>query len=441
VRLAVAVLLVSLLAGGCLPASTPATPPASTASGAAGPEDGQVVDPQPWEGIAWERVGTTGIDIAPGQHVSTLVRVGRGLMALGQGPLDRPNPDGLNTTLTVWLSADGLAWNRVPILAGVGPDSVSEGWRLASGPQGIAIAGNVCCREEGPAVWWSPDGTTWERAAFPRLRDTYLADVAAGPKGFVVIGQSAQQTRIWTSPDGLTWDEVDADRAELVWGGLADVVAVGDGFLVAGMDDRAGRDSQAALWASTGLDDFRRVAAADPALSGPDEASMSEIVPFAGGLFATGGSGTQADRIDCERLLEGGLLTAGPATALSCGWLREMTWRSVDGETWERIDPWGADGTYPPEPLGPHGRAPLTWDRVVAAGPGLVGVLVEIVDGKPGEARDIVGVWTSADARRWTRIADGPPPDDALIVDVVALDRALYALTETGGAWLGRVVP
>jgi hypothetical protein len=440
-RLAVGVLAVSLLAGGCLPAWTPPTPPAPTASGAAEPASDPVVDPQPWERIAWERVDATGIDMAPGQHVSSLVRVGGGLMALGQGPLDRPNPDGLNTTLTVWLSADGLAWARVPILAGVRPDSVSEGWRLASGPRGIAIAGNVCCREEGPAVWWSTDGASWERADFPRLRETSLTDVAAGPKGFVVIGQSVQQTRIWVSPDGLSWEEVDAERAELVKGGLADVVAIGDGFLVGGMDDRAGRDSQAALWASTGLDDFRRIVAADPALSGPDEASISEIVPFAGGLFATGGSGTQADRINCERLLEGGLLTAGPATALSCGWLREMTWRSVDGQAWERIDPWGADGTYPPEPLGPHGRAPLTWDRVVAAGPGLVGVLVEVVDGKPGEVQDVVGVWTSADGLRWTRIADGPPPDDGLIVDVVALDRALYVLTETGGAWLGRVLP
>lgn len=449
-RTTIAFLLAVVVAGTLLAAVTwpgataPAGPRGSPAPAdlAGPPALGRLQpDPVPWAGMTWEAVETRGFDLQPGDHVVGVIRVDGGLLAYGQGTLDRPNPDGLVSTLTVWLSADGITWRPVPILAGVRAGSVSESRNVAAGPRGVVIAGNTCCGEEGAAVWWSPDGVGWQRAAFPRLAEAYLTGVAAGPDGFVAIGGVRGRGAIWTSVDGIGWTAVDQDEAGLVRGELAHAVALGDGYLVAGMDDRAGRDSQAAVWASTGLAAWRRLAAADPALNGRDEASITRIVPFAGGLFANGGSGTQEDRVQCEGLLNGGLLTAGPATALTCGWLREMTWRSDDGSRWERIDPWGRDGTYPPEPVPPHGRAPINWDRIVPAGPGLVGVLAELADGQPGQEGDLLGVWTSVDARSWQRIGDGPPAADTPPVGLVGLDRRLFALTENGAAWLGTAAP
>jgi hypothetical protein len=325
----------------------------------------------------------------------------------------------------------------VPILAGVEPGNVTEGRAVAAGPTGIVIAGNICCRQEGTAVWFSPDGASWERADFPRLANTYLSAVAAGEDGFVAIGTTGGVGTIWTSADGVAWAQVEPDVAGLVRGELSHVVALGDGFLVAGMDDARGLDSNAALWASTGLGDWRRAAAADPALAGPDEASLGRLVRFAAGLFATGGTGTQEERLGCERLLRGGaLLTAGPATALSCGWLREMTWRSPDGGAWERIDPWGPDGTYPPELVGPApGHAQVAWQHILAGGPGLVGVQEELVGEAGGEGS--IGTWVSADGAHWARIGDGPPHERAVVAGVVAVDRGLFALDETGAAWVG----
>ncbi len=435
---AVAASVLALLAVQRAPAPAPSSSGTRTEQpGVAGPPrfGPPAAAPQPWTGIEWRSVETRGFDLEPGLSVSRLVAVPGGLLAIGMGKLNAPNPDGLNSTLTAWVSADGVTWQGSAMLAGVEPGNVTEGRAIAAGPRGVVIGGSTCCRKEETAVWFSADGASWVRTSFPGLAQTYITAAAASDAGFVIIGSDGLRGRIWASPDGMEWSEVEAAAAGLAKGELSDVVAAGDGFLVAGMDDARGIDSHAALWASTGLANWRRIAANDAALSGPDEASLYRVVPFAAGLFASGGSGTQNERLGCERLLQGGLLTAGPATALSCGWLREMTWRSGDGAAWERIDPWGVDGVYPPDLVGPPpGRAQVGWHGIIAAGPGLVGVQEELIGNVNNEGG--VGTWASADGKTWQRIGEGPRQGD-VVVSVIAIEQGLLAITEGGVIWLG----
>jgi hypothetical protein len=223
-------------------------------------------------------------------------------------------------------------------------------------------------------------------------------------------------------------------------GRLHDAATVGDGFVLAGHADAVNADSDAAIWRSDGIDGWRRVAAEDPALTGDDEAVFDTVVPFAGGLFAVGGSGSRQDRKQCEQLL-GGAPVAGPGDiALSCGWLREMNWRS-DGQRWERVDPWGPDGEYPPEFVGPPpGRAPIDWGLVVAGGPGLVALQHELV-GPQDQDGVAIGLWASADGASWTRIGDGPILANESPVGLLVDGRHVFVMTEAGHAWVGTVGP
>jgi hypothetical protein len=416
---------------------------------AAGPPPADVL---PWQGIDWAPVPVVGLRFEPGQGIRAMDSALGGLLAHGRVHDPRPgeNPDGLTDTAAVWTSVDGRAWDVHPIVAGVARDSVSEVAAMAAGPRGIVVVGGVCCREERPAIWWSRDALTWERAPFEGLAATYFVDVAAGPEGFAAIANRDAEPQIWTSPDGLTWGRVDGEAAGIRPGQLNAIVGHGRGFVASGTDDPGIADADPAVWVSDGLDGWRRVAMDDAAFDGDDEASLGAMVPFAGGWFAVGGAGSRDDRLQCERLLGGEAMAALPATvdvtsadvALSCGWLRDMHWRTAGGPEgpWERRDPLGDDGEFPPDFVGPApGFAPVSWDKVVAGGPGLIALQEELVRG--WEDQTSWGVYVSDDGREWTRIDDGPDPAGRWIVGFAVDGRRLFALSESGDAWVGTVRP
>lgn len=409
------------------------------------PGDGvPAADPIPWTDVTWDPLPTTGIETRPGQGVRSLVHAGDLLVAQGRANDPRPldNPNGLDDVAVVWLSRDGANWDISPVIAGVPPNSVSEITAIAAGPLGVVASGGVCCGVEAPAIWWSADGRSWEPSTVAGLaRGSYVQGLAAGPEGFVAIGVAGERGAIWTSADGRTWSAVDGDAAGLVRGYLWSVAPTDTGFLVVGRDDPGIENADAAIWASVGLEGWRRVAADDPSLSGNDESNLGLVVPFAAGFFAVGGTGTTADRKQCEQLLGGGAHLASLSdTALSCGWLREMTWHSQDGERWTRADPFGADGKYPPDFVGPPpGRAPVSWQHIVAGGPGLVALQEEI--SRDEDAGNTMGIWTSADGARWTRIADTPFAGADYPVGLAVDGRRLFVITERGNGFIGTVRP
>jgi hypothetical protein len=120
--------------------------------------------------------------------------------------------------------------------------------------------------------------------------------------------------------------------------------------------------------------------------------------------------------------------------------MREMTWHSRDGRTWARADPWGADGKYPPDFVGPPpGHAPVSWTHVIAGGPGLVALQEEVT--RDETAGNTIGIWVSADGASWIRVADTPLGGNDLPVGFAVDGRRLLVLTERGSVTIGTVRP
>lgn len=114
------------------------------------------------------------------------------------------------------------------------------------------------------SVWWSPDGTSWNRVAsddfVPERGSIRIYDVIATSEGFVAAGAHIVGTDFermtWTSPDGVTWTQLDlADTTEL-GGSVAFGLAADDGVVVAVGADVGDEQSYGAIWVSPSPSDF-----------------------------------------------------------------------------------------------------------------------------------------------------------------------------------------
>lgn len=137
---------------------------------------------------------------------------GRVLAALGS----KPGGAHGNPRVSTWQQLPDGSLDEVMTAAAEvygGPQAINVG-RMAAGPAGFMMAGN---RYSGAAVWFSPDSAEFEiRERVPELAndargETWANDVAAMPRGWVVVGGVLADGRIdrdplgWVSADGVTW--------------------------------------------------------------------------------------------------------------------------------------------------------------------------------------------------------------------------------------------
>jgi hypothetical protein len=396
-----------------------------------------------WSDVSWMRFDVPGRPANPiAPRYVAVTAAGIVAAGLGPNPNGAANPNGLNQTLTVWLTDGSGGWRAVPVAAGVAANEVGEPRAMAASAQGVVIAGGLCCVLERSAMWWSPDGVSWLAAALPDAAG-YATSVAGSDAGWVAVGSVAGTGAIWTSADGLTWERVDPDAVALESGDISGVAATDGGFIAVGTDD-PGRDSDGAVWRSRGLRDWRRVALADPELGGPEELRLHDVVQIGNRIVAVGGIGTQQDRIDCERMGFDAGAAEAEELAFSCGWLTDDGWVSADGENWQRIGrppaKHGRDGPID------HGWRMNAWGRLVAAGPTLATFGYETRNGRDGE-----GLWMSRDALAWRRVGALPhfDPSTATIEAFTVRGNLVAAVgqfhtrgdfTDTRGAlWLGEI--
>ena len=343
------------------------------------------------------------------------------------------------------------------IVAGVPAGDTAEVRLAATGPAGILIAGGVCCSIESPAMWLiSDDGV--ERLVLPDgMRTTTFLDLESGPGGFVGGGvrsdgdpNDPQYTgALWHSADGRTWTEVDPRAGDLGPGDVRDVAWTGAAWFAVGSRDE-GRRSDGTVWRSGDGVEWRRIAVGDPAIAGPEEEALQRILPFKGGLFAQGGSGTHADRLACEdQAGEGTVGIPGASLSLSCSWLVTTHWISTDGTTWLRMPPVEAPFDGPPLPAPPGGRR-LISHRVLDVGePGLV--VVDAEEPRRADGSDSVGTWISDDGATWRPVGGpGQFPKDLFLQDFVVAGRTIVGIGEDGWdqpngtdvvVWIGSVTP
>jgi hypothetical protein len=178
-----------------------------------------------------------------------------------------------------------ISWERVPEQT-----ALEDGWIAAVAPGGpgyVAVGGTVGCSDplsrncrRDAAVWVSADGLAWERIESQSFRgevtrevadgdpldgNQYMNDIALGPDGLVAVGaaplvdldQAAgylDRPGIWISPDGRQWERLPHD--EDLFGGVAElsrVVAFGD-LLVAVAETKAWVSRDGTDWEQVNVD-------------------------------------------------------------------------------------------------------------------------------------------------------------------------------------------
>lgn len=280
------------------------------------------------DGRQWTRVphdetvfGGTGdqvmLDVTAGEN-GLLVGVGYDDPAFRPGPFDS-SYDGPDRSGAVWISPDGIAWQRVddPRIFGGPGDQLVVG--VVSGGPGFVAVG----ADEGRAVVWvSPDGRTWRRVddtSFAAPDETQFHDIAiqdgllvavgidfnevVGDEGGVhpntkdnVLNLTWERGAVWTSVDGLQWTRV--DPATEVFGGFPEghadprdptggpsymwtVTAIDDGFVAGGIAqfDRA-------IWYSSDGTHWERIADSDERWDGGKVRSGIETIVTDGTRFS-----------------------------------------------------------------------------------------------------------------------------------------------------------
>jgi hypothetical protein len=271
---------------------------------------------------------------------------------------------------------------------------------LNGGMEDVATSpiGMVAIGYEGAStgiVWWSADGSLWERVAAREFAPARLSSVLHGRDGFVLAGtvidpdgdgrlgpETDLRQAFWTSLDGRSWSRV-PDQADFGVGGFFDTGEYpafgGVRAMVAGAElgyyavgsvcDAAGEHCRGAAWFSLDGRAWERT---------PDGPGFD--------LGTTGGAMTDIALVTGENL-------AAIAVGYSCGQVGQevtckgATWRSHNGAVWEPMDASGLPALRTVLSIG---------DRAIAAG--------APPDGSPAE------IWLSEGGSVWTKVTDPNGP-------------------------------
>jgi len=180
------------------------------------------------DGRAWQRA--TDEDLR-GVEISDVVATADGFVAVGFEP--RVDPPALDATGVVLASPDGRDWERLATLPGA--------WlsRIAAGPSGFLAVGEV---EMKGVVFASADARRWDQLpSASAFGGASVVDAAAVGGGWVAVGSSHGRAHAWTSPDGRTWTSAPMDGADPVPGIAAvevrAITTAGTGLMALGTDD------------------------------------------------------------------------------------------------------------------------------------------------------------------------------------------------------------
>ena len=167
------------------------------------------------DGISWTRVHDPRFAEAGTQRIYSLAETPHGLIAGGTN-YSRIDFGVYNLDARVWISTDGIKWDKVDAASFGGP-----GWQYISAvvatPTGLIAAGGYILGQPGlhndAAVWTSDDGVTWERVVAPALGGSgaqHISALVLDLEGVVAVGYDTtaggyRLPAVWTSPDGLIW--------------------------------------------------------------------------------------------------------------------------------------------------------------------------------------------------------------------------------------------
>jgi len=185
--------------GSAVPGGATSSAPTPAASVAILPSPTTVATAAPpdlWTSVTWMPV-----DVAV--YMTNAVWFRDGFLALG--PMNR-DVRTIPATSTVWRSADGQTWERVP-----GPPVIPTDGSLAWLEAGADAAVIMGARDDGsgglsPALWRSSDGLVWEKVFGEVVSHAEPFQLVAGPGGF--LAAASDGSGVWRSTDGASWDSL-----------------------------------------------------------------------------------------------------------------------------------------------------------------------------------------------------------------------------------------
>lgn len=264
----------------------------------------------------------------------------------------------------VVTSSDGIQWTRIPDNAALDHAALVA---VAARP-GLTVATGTIEGSRHGLVWTSTDGLTWKSAGDVLTGNTAVADLAAGPREFVVVGSiklpadpSGHRRTVgaaWTSADGRSWSRVVLPFTGLVGDFQPTAVAfLGTRFVALGRASGSGSPAGMLVWSSTDGTTWDR--GHDIAI--PSTGSINDLALGPGGRFVAVGSWsstapaeaaafTSLDALHWARVPDGSAFANAvmrgvacdarsciavgdtPGTSPSTG----ATWTSPDGQAWAR---------------------------------------------------------------------------------------------------------
>ena len=367
-----------------LPTTVVPTPnPTTVVVASPGPDASPVLAGETWGTLDFSAY-------TPGVLIEAATFAGTDLVGVGRGGCVPDLNDPTDCYGAAWTAATGEGWTRSPdqpdlavglTVASSGP---SKGiLDVAAGPAGIVAIGypydGLGPGVFGPGVWRSPDGRAWERVDLGfNAVDVNFGAIVAGPSGYVIVGRDidfaapAAHAAVWTSPDGITWTRA-ADTPgmdvgpcldtgeEPSCGGMLGVTQTESGYVAVGQArSNAGEQSSPAAWTSIdGLTWTRSDAGlafegflSSVTLGGPGLVAVGIIcqptcIDAAPGVAAISEDGSTwtfspvagaTDLHGVANLGDGGQLFALGAPGLVPKPPAELQlWRSGDGVTWQLV--------------------------------------------------------------------------------------------------------
>ncbi|GIJ12439.1 hypothetical protein Van01_56530 [Micromonospora andamanensis] len=320
---------------------------------------GETDEPEP-ASLQWQRVQLPSPD-GPGRVVLRDLAVCGASWYAGGAVADGPG----GTRPAAWSSRDGARWTPVPVVADsyYGRRSVLFSIACRDG-RAAAVGGKVGGAHGNPRVstWWQrADGTLVEVAAsfetYGGPKAVNVSRLAAGPAGWLIVGNRASGAAAWVSPDAAEFTliegapELSSDEQGVTW--AFDAVAGPSGWSAVGGLLAPGRiDRDPVVWTSADGRGWRRTVL--PGTEAYEEMQRVVLVngtPVAVGLrgrgfgawrqeptgwAAAGGFGGVAGGVPSV----GGLAaSAGQILAVVSDGERYGGWLSVDrGDRWRVVE-------------------------------------------------------------------------------------------------------
>lgn len=211
--------------------------------------------------FAWRRLDTSqmagvSLDAVVARPDGSLLGLGRASLIISEA--------GPGWSTTVWQSADGASWTRVPgattFTARTQPKPTT-GWnavalavaRTATGYVAVGMDQAGDGSSADASAWYSADGVRWSRAAVAdatgRTMDQLLVTssglVALGEAGYTFHAGMGTGTAVWTSADGRSWARVPAAEAPPLGTRLSHALAApGGGYLAPAAQEYMGATTE-----------------------------------------------------------------------------------------------------------------------------------------------------------------------------------------------------